>query len=167
MGTNYYRIPLASEMEERKAHLMKRVADMEMTPENIEREFNTIPTHDSDYSWEYDNPWSEFTDGVRIHLGKRSAGWKFCWNFHNNRYYHDKESLLAFIRTGRVVNEYGETITAHEFIQMALEWGEPNGWILNEEYEREQRKNGHQTWGPKYYDMIIDGLRVSTSTEFS
>ena len=140
---------------------------MEMTPENIEREFNTIPTHDSDYSWEYDNPWSEFTDGVRIHLGKRSAGWKFCWNFHNNRYYHDKESLLAFIRTGRVVNEYGETITAHEFIQMALEWGEPNGWILNEEYEREQRKNGHQTWGPKYYDMIIDGLRVSTSTEFS
>ena len=167
MGTNYYRIPLASEMEERKALLMKRVAEMEMTPGNIERGFNTIPTHDSDYSWEYDSPWSEFMDNVSIHLGKRSGGWKFCWNFHKNRHYHDKESLLKFIRAGRVVNEYGEEIPTEEFIQMALDWGQPDGWVHNAEYEKHQRELGHHTWGPKYYDHIIDDLRVSTSTEIS
>jgi hypothetical protein len=154
-------------MEERKALLQKRVAEMEMTPGNIERGFSTIPTHDSDYSWEYDSPWSEFMGGTSIHLGKRSSGWKFCWNFHKNRHYHDKESLLEFIRAGRVVNEYGEEIPTEEFIQMALDWGQPDGWVHNAEYEKHQRELGHKTWGPSYYDTIIDGLRVSTSTEFS
>ena len=173
MGTNYYRVPLASEMEERKALLQKRVAEMELTPENIELGFNTISTNNPDsgkpshlYDWEYNSPWSEFMDGINIHLGKRSSGWKFCWNFHKNRHYHDKESLLAFIRTGRVVNEYGEEIPTEEFIQMALDWGQPDGWVHNAEYEKRQRELGHHTWGPSYYDTIIDGLRVSTSTEF-
>jgi len=166
MGTNYYRIPLASEMEERKALLMKRVVEMEMTPGNIERGFNTIPTHDSDYSWEFDSPWSEFMDNVSIHLGKRSGGWKFCWNFHKNRYYSDKASLIEFVRSGRVVDEYGTEILPDEFLKMAFDWGQPDGWVHNAEYEREQAKCGGHTWGPTHYDIMIDGLRVSTSTEF-
>lgn len=166
MGTNYYRVPLASEMEERKALLEKRVAEMEMTPGNIERGFNVIPTHDSDYSWEYDNPWSEFMNDTSIHLGKRSGGWKFCWNFHNNRHYHDKETLLSFIRSGRVVNEYGEEIPTEEFIEMALTWGQPDGLVHNAEYEKRQRELGYHTWGPSHYDHIVEGLRVSSSTEF-
>ena len=32
MGTNYYRIPTQLEMEERKAKLIKDIADLDMSP---------------------------------------------------------------------------------------------------------------------------------------
>ncbi len=57
-----------------------------------------------------------------------------------------------------------------EFIIMALEWGQPDGLVVNEEYRRAERAKGHgMFWldNEKYDDLIIDGLRVSTSTEFS
>jgi hypothetical protein len=51
---------------------------------------------------------------------------------------------------------------------MALEWGEPNGLIVNEEYRKQQRLKGVGSFfdNPKYDDKIIDGLRVSTATDF-
>lgn len=165
MGTNYYRIPTAEEMESRKIRLQKDIDNMTMSPGDIERGFPFIDPFKE--SWETSNPWGIFTDGTSIHLGKRSGGWKFCWNFHKNQYYSNKEQLLSFIRSGRVVDEYGEEWDVEEFIAMALEWGQPDGWVLDEEYEKEQRKKGGLTWGAKYYDSIIDGLRVSSTTEFS
>lgn len=170
MGTNYYRIPQASEMDERKYKLLERVANLELTPSNIERGFNVLPIDNSKYDWETNSPWNEFIDGTNIHLGKRSSGWKFCWNFHNNKHYSNKEELLSFIRSGRVVDEYGEEQVVEEFITMALEWGEPDGMVVNEEYRRKERARGHgMFWldSEKYDDLIIDGLRVSTSTDFS
>lgn len=163
MGTNYYKIPTESEMRERRARLEKRIAEMKMSPSDIESEFSTIPAGE----WEYDSPWSEFTADVKVHLGKRSMGWKFCWNFHNNKFYSNKKELLEFIRKGRVVDEYGREEPVEEFIKMALEWGEPDGWIHDAAYEEEQRKQGAHVWGTKYWDRIVDGLRVSNSTEFS
>jgi hypothetical protein len=163
MGTNYYKIPTESEMLERRARLEKRIAEMKMSPSDIESEFSTIQAGE----WEYDSPWSEFIADVKVHLGKRSMGWKFCWNFHNNKFYSNKKELLEFIRNGRVVDEYGREEPVEEFIKMALEWGEPDGWIHGAAYEEEQRKRGAHVWGPKYWDRIVDGLRVSNSTEFS
>ncbi len=90
MGTNYYRIPTQLEMEERKAELIKDIADLD---------------------WDMESAWDRFTKGTSIHLGKRSAGWKFCWNFHNNKYYSNKEELIQFVLSGRVVNEYGDKIS--------------------------------------------------------
>ena len=167
MGTNYYRIPTVTEMEERKARLAQRVAEIEMTPGNIERGFNTIPTHDSDYSWEYDTPWSEFTDGIKVHLGKRSMGWKFCWNFHKNLYYTNKAELIKFVKSGRVVDEYGEELTADEFLEMAFNWC-PDGITVDLEYF--EKNEGYRSWmsNPQdYYDLEVDGLRVSSSVDFS
>jgi hypothetical protein len=63
-----------------------------------------------------------------------------------------------------VVNEYGEELDPDEFIKMAIEWY-PNGLIHNEAYEKEHDRGFF--WGPKYWDREVDGLRVSTSTEFS
>lgn len=166
MGTNYYRIPQASEMDERKYKLLENVANMELTPDNIERNF-CLPKEDS---FDCESVWDKFIDGTNIHLGKRSGGWKFCWNFHKNKYYSNKEELLSFIRSGRVVDEYGEEQVVEEFITMALEWGEPDGMVVNEEYRKKERARGHgMFWldSEKYDDLIIDGLRVSTSTEFS
>jgi hypothetical protein len=105
---------------------------------------------------------------TNVHLGKRSSGWKFCWNFHNNKYYDDKETLFEFIRSGRVVDEYGEEQDVEEFITMALEWGEPNGLVVDAEYRKKERLKGRGSFfdDPRYDDKIIDGLRVSSSTEF-
>ena len=169
MGTNYYRIPTVAEMEEKKKKLQSRIEELDLSLAAIERGFHTLENSES--SWEYHSPWSEFIKDTSIHLGKRSMGWKFCWNFHGEKYYRNKEELLAFIRAGRVVNEYGEEQEVEEFIKMALEWGQPDGFINGPEYIEYMKKEGyHRDYGydvTKHFDIIIDGLRVSTSTEFS
>ena len=166
MGTNYYRIPTEEQMEARKQILIQQVTSMDMSVENLEREMKYIsPTKD----WEWFSPWEMFIEGTNIHLGKRSSGWKFCWNFHKDKYYSNKETLLEFIRSGRVVNEYGEEQDVEEFITMALEWGEPDGWVVNEIYRLKERAKGHGSYwtdDEKYDDLIIDGLRVSSSIDF-
>jgi hypothetical protein len=164
MGTNYYRIPTHLEMEARKAKLIKDIADLDISPSCIESEFRYRKSEDS---WDTESVWDRFIQGTRVHLGKRSAGWRFCWNFHNNRYYQDRASLLAFIRSGRVVDEYGESWDTEQFIEMALEWGEPDGLVADAEYFN---TTNHYSWmsNPEdYYDREVDGLRVSASTEFS
>ncbi len=130
MGTNYYRIPTAEEMESRKSRLQRDIEKMTMSPSDIERGFPFIDPFKE--SWEIVSPWDIFRDGTSIHLGKRSGGWKFCWNFHNNKHYSNKEELLSFIRSGRIVDEYGEEWNVEEFITMALEWGQPDGWVVND-----------------------------------
>jgi len=165
MGTNYYRVPTDLQMQQRKLRLRTQSKNMDIAPGCICNGFPLTKEHPD--SWESHTPWTEFLNDANVHLGKRSGGWKFCWNFHKNRLYSNKAELLAFIRSGRVVDEYGTEMDPEEFITMALEWGQPDGWVLNAEYEKEEMKNGHRTWGPNYYDLIIDGLRVSTSTEFS
>ena len=164
MGTNYYRIPQASEMDERKFKLLEKIKNLDLSPGNIECGFDE-PIDDQ---WGRENPWGIFIDGTNIHLGKRSSGWRFCWNFHKDKYYSNKEELLSFIRSGRIVDEYGNEQDVEEFITMALEWGEPDGLVVNEEYRRKERTNGMGSFfdKPEYDDKIIDGLRVSSSTDF-
>jgi hypothetical protein len=110
--------------------------------------------------------WDEFIDGLKIHIGKRSSGWKFLWNFQDGKYYTNKEELLKFIRSGRIVDEYGEIQNTEEFIKMALEWGQPDGCVLNQEYV-DKHKSNHLSYISSYYDKEVDGLRVSSHTEFS
>lgn len=165
MGTNYYRIPTVSEIEERKNRLQSRIRTMPITPDVIENNFGYIDNPKDE--WEQLSPWGEFIEGTSIHLGKRSGGWKFCWNFHKNKYYKDKESLLNFIRTGRVVDEYGEEVDVEEFITMALEWGQPDGLVADKEYFDSTNHHSWMSNPSAYYDKEVDGLRVSSSTEFS
>ena len=165
MGTNYYRIPTVSEIEERKNLLQSRIRTMPITPDAIENNFGYIDNPDDE--WGQLSPWDEFIEDTSIHLGKRSGGWKFCWNFHNNKYYSNKEELIEFILSGRVVDEYGEEIESQEFLDMAFAWGEPDGLVANKEFFE---KNERMVWMSNqsdYYDKIVDGLRVSSSTEFS
>lgn len=166
MGTNYYRVPTHEEMLNRQQTLIQQVTSMDMSIENLEREMKYIsPTKD----WEWFSPWEMFINGTNIHLGKRSSGWKFCWNFHKDKYYSNKEELLSFIRSGRVVDEYGAEWNVEDFITMALEWGEPDGLVVNEIYRIKERAKGHGSFwldNEKHDDLIIDGLRVSSSTDF-
>jgi len=164
MGTNYYRIPCEQEMEDRKERLQVRLIGLKLTPDLIERGFRYIKNNE--HSWDGLSPWDEFTADTVVHLGKRSMGWKFCWNFHDGKFYSNKQELLEFIRKGRVVDEYGTQIEVEEFIKMAMEWGQPDGLIVDENYFNEHER--HSVFNSSdYYDNVIDGLRVSSSTNFS
>lgn len=163
MGTNYYRIPSVEEMNTRKKNLYLDIAELDMSPSSISNEFCDMGSIDCNSAW------SKFISGASVHLGKRSSGWKFCWNFHKNKYYTNKEELFTYIRFGRVVDEYGTEWNVEEFIKMATEWGEPDGQIADKNYFDTQRILSPKTyWGTteKDYDKIIDGLRVSSSTDF-
>jgi len=167
MSTNYYRIPKQKVVREKYLELAEQVSSMDIfSPGQIYNEFRII-----EKGFERWSPWDNFIDGLNIHIGKRSSGWKFLWNFQDNKFYTNKEELFKFIRSGRVVDEYGELQDTEEFIKMALEWGQPGGYVLDENYVIQQAKKPN--YRPilsdmsKYYDKEIDGLRVSSSAEFS
>ena len=167
MGTNYYRIPSAAEMESRKNKLIENITNISLDPTSIERNFRE---YDDDEDPLVDmSAWDLFTQDVKVHVGKRSGGWKFLWNFNDNRFYKNKQELLDFIRSGRIVNEYGEELPVDEFITMALSWGQPDGLVYNEAYEKAKFRKNPRSFihGPKYWDREIDGLRVSSCTQFS
>ena len=135
MGTNFYRIPTSSEMNERNQKLTRRLQELDLwNPSMAFNEFRFIDNPEDE--WSKMNPWDEFVKDSSIHLGKRSGGWKFSWNFHNNKYYSNKEELFKFIRSGRIVDEYGTEMDVEEFITMSLEWGQPDGF---------DGENRHQT----------------------
>lgn len=163
MGTNYRRVPKTSDIIIKTQKLNIRLNEMDFaSPSQASEDFRFI-----EQGWDRLSPWDEFIDGVSVHLGKRSMGWKFCWNFHNNKYYSNKEELIKFILKGRVVDEYGEEIDSQEFLDMAFAWGEPDGLVGDKEYFD---STNHHSWmsNPEdYYDKIVDGLRVSSGTEFS
>jgi hypothetical protein len=98
MGTNYYRSPTLNELETRKNRLMSRIRQMELNVESVNNNFRIDGTD----QFQNLSPWDEFTDNVKVHLGKRSVGWKFLWNFNEDKFFKDKESLLEFIKSGRV-----------------------------------------------------------------
>lgn len=162
MSTNYNRIPRTGEVRLKYLDLVEKMNDLDIwNPENIYNEFKTI-----EQGFERWSPWDNFIDGLKIHIGKRSSGWKFLWNFQDGKFYTNKEELLKFIRSGRIVDEYGELQDTEEFIKMALEWGQPDGCVLNQEYI-DKHKSNHSSFISSYYDKEVDGLRVSSHTEFS
>ena len=163
MGTNFYRIPSVKELEERKNKLQTKIRKMDISPSSINNNFNIGGGPDEWTNW---SPWDEFTENILIHLGKRSMGWKFCWNFHDKKFYTNKEELFDFIRKGRIIDEYGEEINQDEFIEMALDWCK-DGWDTQTYYE--ENPSSKVSWfdSSRYHDIYIDDLRISTSTEFS
>jgi hypothetical protein len=162
MGTNFYKIPTESEVLARKQKLIEDINNLDLSASSVGDGFRV----EIEDSWERKSCWDDFVEDTSIHLGKRSSGWKFCWNFNNNKYYSNKEELLSFIRSGRIIDEYGQEHDVEEFIEMALNWGEPNGLVFDKDYEK--NKSGSSYFhGPKYWDRLVDGLRVSSSTEFS
>ncbi len=167
MSTNYYRIPKASEVRVKYLNLVEQINDLDIwSPDNIRNDFRTIGRGFDNLS-----PWDVFLEDMKTHIGKRSSGWKFLWNFQDGKFYNSKEELLKFIRSGRIIDEYGELQNTEEFIKMALDWGQPDGYVLDENYVIEQRKqpNYRPTFVDmsNYYDKEIDGLRVSSHVEFS
>jgi hypothetical protein len=159
MGTNYYRIPSEQEMESRKTKLVELINNIDVSPGNIGIDFKTIPIKNSQSSLSL---WDQFTEDVKIHLGKKSIGWKFLWNFNNKKFYKDKESLLNFIRSGRVINEYNEEIGVEEFITIALEWAKDG--LDAKTYRRKHPRQYHYDFEEP--EIYIDDLRFAPYSDF-
>ena len=162
MGTNYYRIPLMEEMVSRQERLAQQIAELDISPRAISQGF----AFENPGSWDRYSPWDSFVEGTLVHLGKRSVGWKFYWNFHNDKYYKDKASLEEFVKSGRVVDEYGSEIDQGEFLQMAYEWWNEDGWDSETFYEAHPDQRLSWIDYSKHMDRYVDGLRISSSTDF-
>ena len=83
------------------------------------------------------------------------------------RFSIDKEELFDFIKSGRIINEYGEEIDPNEFIEMALDWCKDDGWDTQTYYEENPSSKVSWLDSYRYHDIYIDDLRISSSTDFS
>jgi hypothetical protein len=115
-----------------------------------------------------------------IHIGKRSCGWKFLFNANNFEYFDTtKESLIEWLKSGQIVDEYNQEYTFEEF------WNNERptkGWDLKEYYEQSKEdkwiyyveSNVIQKFKELFNidvnphgEFYIDDLRFTTFNEFS
>lgn len=92
MSTNYYAIPKATdELKEQIINLVK------------EGDFITARKLMPD----------------EIHIGKSSAGWQFCFDHNNWKYFnHNKASLEVFLLSCDITDEYGRDVSNKDFWEL-------------------------------------------------
>ncbi len=88
----------------------------------------------------------------KIHVGKSSHGWKFCFN-HNNWEYFEKsrESLEEFLLACDIYDEDGSKVSSDEFWEMV---------------ESKEFGKGHLFCNGRRCGTMEFGLNFSDSTEF-
>lgn len=124
---------------------------------------------------------------VVIHLGKRSAGWKFLFNANQTRLYElSIEGISKFIKENkaRIFDEYKREFGLNEFWNEEVAEFLYTGYDLFSYYEEVKRDNGgklpgyvyyetnHPSWSipynpNKHGEFYSDGLRFTTASEFS
>ena len=163
MSTNYYRIPKTDDVVKRLQKFNTRMQDLDfVSPSVVYSEFHSISVDD----YTSISPWDELTQDLKVHLGKRSVGWKFLWNWNDSKFYSTKDELVKFVMSGRVVDEYGQQIPSEEFLEMAFEWGQEDGWD-DETYHKENPDSYRPSFLEDMNDRYVDGLRVAPYTDFS
>lgn len=120
-----------------------------------------------------------------IHIGKRSSGWKFLWDAHFFEHFEPtKESLLDWLHSGQIIDEYGEKFTFEQF------WNDEISGFLDKGHDLEsyymthpneysyldftsrikyfyQRYPNFKGYMNKYGEFYIDNLRFTISEDFS
>lgn len=104
----------------------------------------------------------------------------------------NKQGITEFVTREDVIitDEYGEQQDPKEFLEMAFSWGEPDGYTgktyeeshkedscyrnyyWSDKYQRRMHTKDDEMWFDlgyivEYYDFEADGLRFSTSINFS
>ena len=181
MGTNFYARIIPSEKD--KQELIDAINND--NPDLVEELTQELYGTRNEYSG----------IGARIHLGKRSGGWKFLWNpnvikvwdsdaceyAYNYVYPLTREGITNFVMREDVVitDEYDEVQDPAEFLEMTFNWCKDGldgkEYQTNPKYNASpcypdtERNNFWRSLGyePEYYDFYSDGLRFSTSVVFS
>jgi len=143
MGTNYYAIPIKkiNELEELKEKALNEAKDMKGLIPIITEYFDTkiIALYDKE----------------KYHIGKSSGGWDFLFQLNDKKYYHDKASMIEFIKECQIVDEYDRELTFDDF------W---NNVVLDRTWNglptKKHRDNGYSDY------IVIDDLEF-LDVEFS
>lgn len=163
MGTNYYAITQFSEEEINK---IKEKTNIKILIDN---------------PWKYNTniDWvNEKLKKHKIHLGLQSYGWQFLWNHNNGEYYNlNLPSIIVFLQTTRIYDEYGDYYTIKDFIDTIQdclfkgellnnkEYFQKNPTLYCSENKRVILNNGEQYYA-EYGEFTSHGLRFSDITEF-
>ena len=95
----------------------------------------------------------------KVHLGKRSHGWQFLWNYHDGRYFKaNLESIKEYLKDKIIVDEYGEVFSLDQFLD-----DEIGHCLYNADGKLEDGMKGYS----RYTFISDDGLRFSKSEDFS
>ena len=95
-----------------------------------------------------------------IHLGKRSYGWQFLWDYHNGKYFNPSlESIKGFLLQKDIViyDDYGNFYTVDQLF---------NDEIANCLYKDAMHDDGMDGEYSEYYFKSEDGLRFSKFKDF-
>ena len=161
MGTNFYcrkidkarRKHFVDEFDRLHKELIESIDDISKDYKAVLSEFL------------YDNHEME----IEIHLGKRSGGWQFLWDYHNGRYFEPTlESIKEFLSQDNVTiyDEYGEKFTMQQFFDneigdtLYLREGLTDGSSIND-----GRDCYVTDWNRHYFKN--DGLYFSKDEDFS
>lgn len=119
------------------------------------------------------------TNYEEVHLGKSSCGWKFLFNYNHFKYYDlNRESITKFLNDENIIiyDEYHKEISIDDFWKMveSKKYG-----LDNKEYYKDNEQISFalleertpidllNKYDVEFYEFYSDGLRFSTSTEFS
>ena len=145
MGTNFYarRIPTQEEI----AALHNRIDD-------IAKGICSISSIASEIEMDND-----------IHLGKRSGGWQFNWEYHPEYYSDNLESIKKFLSRDDIVivDEYNTEFSLDEFLNEEIGYclyNDPEEYINGEQYDKKYR-DGHIAVSGREWTSE-DGLRFSS-----
>lgn len=151
MGTNFYYVVPVSELEQKK---LKDMITSEPDYYDLVDEINNVEKHH------------------RIHLGKRSYGWQFLWDYHEGRFFKDNlQSIQDYLNNGggEIRNEYGEKFTIEEFFDNEINaflYKDDTHDTLESYYAKDPTRN---RWGisPSREEFISkDGLRFCKNEDF-
>ena len=159
MGTNFYAFEKISKSKRTK--LIGLTSNMLTEFENNE---------------DISNAWEEYQEKITnelpkpIHLGKRSAGWQFLWDYPaiyngmfkthfwelNNEYKINLNTIKNFLKDKIILDEYENRYTLDSFLDEIKD-------VLYKTDDLDDGMNGE--YSTQYF--ISDGLRFSRFTDFS
>lgn len=172
MGTNFYALRIPT--KERKEKLTQL-----LDSDDFDNIISEIDTTFGKFEMDGDVP-----KGGKIHLGKRSAGWKFLWNpnmyvirkghitedhhwvWDDNTYYSlyplTIKGIWNFIKDPNIiiVDESGEKQNKEEFFDMALKWTTWKGEVAwdSKSYREWEISQGNHPHTHKCENNLIDKL---------
>lgn len=126
---------------------------------------DAIMTNEPDMYYQIENILNEYKKKYPvIHLGKRSAGWKFLWAPNPNYYRDNKRSIDLFLHREDVLlyNEYGDILTPQEVWD---DYANCDG-LTDEEWVKEHPED--EWMFENHYDNItVEGLRFASTNDFN
>jgi hypothetical protein len=108
-----------------------------------------------------------------IHIGKRSGGWKFLWNANHFKYFEpNKKSIMSFLKSGDIYDEYGDSYTYKQFINEELKGFIDKGLDMKTYYQEPEQKKytfyGHWQYMSRFEKepFISRGIKINDYEEF-